>query len=321
MSDSLSHLSYMGDSLSYKAKVREASEAEIPSRIRKHQLRVSRHKKAIRRREQLGIEPRQPKLDFLAIGDSWFEYPLDDHGFWIPGSNFAIVGEGSPPTQLQSMGNPPPLINSIALHGQAMTAIMGVANQERMYGLLEDDTNWVNGSPDAILISGGGDDVVGDQFVIYLTYGGGGLNVSRYQGVLDSVQASYMDLFAFRDLFAAKVPIFGHCYDYVIPNGKAAGLIPIAGPWLWPSIDFSGYNYAEGLAIVTEMIDRYYNMLDTLASKPENNFTLVDTRGTLTRNTTQPLGFANEIHPFSAGFTALAHKFLISLQGHFPGKI
>jgi hypothetical protein len=30
--------------------------------------------------------------------------------------------------------------------------------------------------------------------------------------VLDLVAASYADLFALRDLFAAGVPIFGHCY-------------------------------------------------------------------------------------------------------------
>ena len=44
---------------------------------------------------------------------------------------------------------------------------------------------------DAILVSAGGDDIVGDQFVIYLDYGGGGLNAARFQGVLNSVQASY----------------------------------------------------------------------------------------------------------------------------------
>jgi len=54
--------------------------------------------------------------------------------------------------------------------------------------------------PDAILVSAGGDDLVGNQLAIYLDYGGGGLNLKRFQGVLDSVQASYFDLFAFREL-------------------------------------------------------------------------------------------------------------------------
>jgi hypothetical protein len=200
--------------------------SQVPLRIRDHRLRVDRIKRNAQRRKVHALKPRLSKLDFLAIGDSWFEYPLDDNGVFWPGYNAAIVAQG----QLQSMGNPPPLINSIAHHGQSMQAIMGVTNQELMESLVGDDTNWLNGKPDAILVSGGGDDIVGDQFIIYLTYASGGLNASRFQGVLDSVQASYEDLFAFRDEFVPNVPIFGHCYDYAIPNGKPAGLIPIAGP-------------------------------------------------------------------------------------------
>ena len=71
------------------------------------------------------------------------------------------------------MGNPPPLVNSIALHGQSMQAIMGVTNQALMEGLVTDAANWLNGKPDAILVSGGGDDLAGDQFIIYLTYASG----------------------------------------------------------------------------------------------------------------------------------------------------
>ena len=47
------------------------------------------------------------------------------------------------------------------------------------------------------------------------------------------VKASYEDLFLFRDRNAPGVPIFGHCYDFAIPNGKH----PIcAGPRLLPSL-------------------------------------------------------------------------------------
>jgi hypothetical protein len=34
----------------------------------------------------------------------------------------------------------------------------------------------------------------------------------------------------------------------------------------------------------------------------------------LTRNAAQPNGWANEIHPYFTGFTALANKFLTNLQ-------
>ena len=96
--------------------------------------------------------------------------------------------------------------------------------------------------------------MVGDQFVIFLDYDGGGLNAVRFQGALDSVRASYLDLFAFRDIFAAGVPIVGHCYGYAIPNGVVP--ICIQNAWLQVSLDFSGYDYAQALVIVSQMIDR-----------------------------------------------------------------
>jgi hypothetical protein len=283
--------------------------------MREHQLNVDRIKTEIKRKTRPDLES-MPQLDLLAIGDSWFEYPLNDAGLWVPFWNAAIVGR----TQLQSMGNPPPLINSIAMHGQAMTAIMSLGNQKTMQELLQDAGGWLNettGLPDAILVSGGGDDVAGDQFVIYLELFGNGLS-KCFQGVLESVKASYIDLFSFRDKFAPGVPIFGHCYDYALPNGR--GTI-YGGPWLRPSLDFAGYGFTDDLRIVTEAIDQLYLMLNGLAADARNNFILVDTRNTLLRDTDQPLGWANELHPYTAGFTAAANRFLLALRNYFPSEI
>ena len=126
-----------------KEQAREISEAQIPLRITDHRLRVDRTKRNAQRRKARDLKPRLSQLDFLAIGNSWFEYPLDDNGLYWPGFNAAIVAQG----QLQSMGNPPPLVNSIALHGQSMQAIMGVTNQALMEGLVTDAANWLNGKP------------------------------------------------------------------------------------------------------------------------------------------------------------------------------
>ena len=222
------------------------------------------------------------------------------------------------------MGSPPPQILNQALHGQATTAMLSYENQEKMISVLKDPDQWLNektGLPDAILVSGGGDDLVGDQLAIYLDYDGGGLNAQRFQGILDSVQASYLDLFAFRDRFAKGVPIIGHCYDYAIPNGVHP--ICVATGWLQPSLTFAGYDYNAGLGIVSQMIDKFYGMLSTLASNPGNNYCVIDTRQTLTRDASQPNGWANEIHPYFSGFTALANKFLASLraQPNFKNRI
>lgn len=322
--------------LQLEVQLRDAKRAELQDRLQKHTAAVLRTRSGIQRRNLAsGVAPSQP-LDFLAIGDSWFEYPLTDDGF-PTGFNQSIIGtEG---TQLQSMGNPPPLILNYALHGQASTVMLTYENQEKIIKALTDPntTYWTNGvTADAILVSAGGDDLAGDQFAIYLDYHGKGLDPARYDGILSSIKASYLDLFALRDIAAAdlkldpkQIPIFGHCYDYAIPNGKAAGPWgAFAGPWLKPSLDFSGYSPAEGLNIVQAAIDGFKKLLGDLAAdkilgpgKTTNNFFLVDTIGTLTRNGNRPDGWANELHPYTEGFAALAKKFLADLQSHFPGRI
>jgi hypothetical protein len=244
------------------------------------------------------------------LGDSWFDYPVTDDGF-APWANEDIVA------QLQRVASLPPTVLSLAYYGWPMTTIMGLAQQQQIVNAFNSPGDWTSGKPDAILISGGGDDIVGDPFVIYLDYKDRGLS-DRLQGVLDSIQASYRALFQLRDTYAQGTPIIGHCYDYAIPNGIS---LLFAGPWLKPSLDFAGYSEAEGLVIVKNLIDRFHDMMQGLASDPANNFVLVDTRSTLTRNNEKPLGWANELHPYSAGFTALARKFILMLSKLFPDRI
>jgi hypothetical protein len=258
----------------------------------------------------------QTPLDLLAIGDSWFAYPLLDNGPFFQDSGIVATG------QLGSMGKPPPQILNLASPGQSSTEMLTWENQDTLATLLQDPSQWLNQQtnlPDAILVSAGGDDVVGDQFVIYLDYGGAGLDVTRYQGVLAAVRASYLDLFEFRNVFAPNVPIFGHCYDYALPNGVYP--IYVAHAWLQPSLNFAGYDDPQSAKAVKTMIDMFHDMLAALAADPANNFILIDTRGTVTPDTTSPTGWANEIHPKFAGFTALANLFLTGLRNKFPGQI
>ena len=291
-----------------KAQLNQDAAAEQAQRTVQHELRVNHKKQLARYRQAHNIAAAPTPLDCLAIGDSWFDYPLNDFG--LPWPNQDIVA------QLETLGTPSPIILRRAVAGQASTVVMGLTNQGQY---LSDITtgSWLNGKPDAILVSAGGDDIAGDQFVIYLDYVGGGLS-SRIKGVIDSVEASYQALFQFRDVYASDTPIFGHCYDYAIPNGSRT---IFGGPWLKPSLDATSYNYSQGLVIVKNAIDAFYAMLNGLARVKKNNFTLVDTRGTLTRDMSYPLGWANEIHPYTDGFISLAQKFIPVLRATFQGRI
>jgi hypothetical protein len=295
----------------HKEAIEEAREVEFHEQRKRHKVQVEQVKRAQRVRKR-----HQPPLDFLAIGDSWFKYPLNNN---VPTPfNFGIAA------QLESLGNPNPIVSNLAWPGQASTAVLSYKNQERIISLLEDTDQWVNGKPDAILVSMGGDDLVGDQFAIYLEYGGTTNQLSnRFQGVLDLVSASYRDLFALRDTFASNVPIFGHSYDYPLPSGVPAALI--LGPWLKPSLDFAQYNYADATTVARNMVDAFYDTLYGLANpppnQPNNNFYLVDTRNTLTLDDIYPKGWSNELHPYTPGFRELAGKFVTDVHNHFPTRI
>ena len=298
----------MDDRIDLAIQQQETIDAELAKRTLAHKRRVDR----IKTRQTLLARTKRSKaaarlpLDFLALGNFWFDYPLNGNTLSL---NTAIV------PQLVQIGSPSPLVLNYALHGQATTAALSYKNQERIVDAVLDGSQWVNGKPDAILVSMGGDDIAGDQFAIYLDYLGSGLDAARYQAALDFVAASYKDLFALRDRIAPDLPIFGHCYDYAIPNGVPTFC---AGPWLQPSLEFSGYNLAEGLGIVTTMIDGFFGMAQGLAADKTNKFFLVDTRNTLQRVSGAPMGWANELHPYPSGFMALAEKFLAVLRKHFP---
>lgn len=141
-----------------------------------------------------------------------------------------------------------------------------------------------------------------------------GLNAARFQGALDGIEASFRDLFAFRDRYAPGVPIFAHNYDFAIPNGAH----PIcAGPWLKPSLDYCGWNVQQGTLIVKQALTAFNTMLAVLAAPTaNNNFILVNTQGTLS-----PADWANELHPYPAGFQQLAGHFVQALRARFPGRI
>ncbi len=302
----------MRESLTRRQQLRESIQDEIAQRTQTHQATIARLKvgrAGLTARGVTAAAAPQP-LVMLSQGDSWFDYPLSGNSVSLTSTDIIA--------QLTSMGAINPVILNTAHFGDATTVEMSLPKQERMIAALQEPSNWVNGKPDAILFSGGGDDIAGDQFCIYLNYAGPGstgINAARFQGVLDSVQASYEDLFVFRDKYAPGVPIFAHCYDNPIPNGTH----PVcAGPWLKPSLDYCGWNVTQGTTILAQAISDFKAMLVALAKVPANNFTLVDTQTVLV-----PTDWANELHPYPAGFQKLAAQYVDALRAHpsFQGRI
>ena len=280
---------------------RELIEKERSERIAQHKRDVAE------RRALLTATPGAVQgLNLFADGDSWFDYPLPPTG-----RNDVIRSIGS-------HGKPQPLILNLAHYGDEARDLLGVKRRQRIIDNLSDVEN---GSFDAILFSGGGNDTVGDQFCLWVqNYVPGmtpsqGINVQRLAAVLGVVRSAFEDLIAIRDKILPQCPIFIHAYDFAVPTniGICDNLI---GPWLKPSLVNRGWtDPAAGTLVVKEFLLQFHSMLTQVAAA-HKNVICVETQGTLA-----PGDWANELHPTPQGFDKVGVTFLTAMRTVFPGRI
>jgi len=228
----------------------------------------------------------KPQMEFLsadgpgplvAEGDSWFDYPVPlavdildclrtIHGFQI--EKHAKYGD-----TLENM-----------IFGSGITPLLQAIREIR---------------PKALLFSGGGNDVAGDEFGGYLNHQRSGLplvrpNVTDY--LIDTVFEKY-----FRHLIgqvAAASPnttIVAHGYGRTRATGKAVVNLPglsFIGPWLLPALQAKHISDpAEQTKCVFTLIDRYNAMLARLATEFPR-FRYVDLRPLIDPDK----DWANELH-------------------------
>lgn len=285
--------------------LRTAIQNEKNERIQSHQARVLASK-----RIATTLAFSQPiKLNLIAQGDSWFDYPLP-----VP-----IIHQSDVIAHLKNLPLIAPEVLSLAHYGETAEDMLGVKKYHELFDNLADSNN---GNFDAILFSGGGNDFAGEQFRLWIndeSASGGNvinaLNTDRVNAILEVVKAGYIDLINGRDKLDRSIPIFAHSYDWAIPNGEPA---PCGvGPWMMPSLHDRGWNdLTAGRAIVKNLLLKFSVMLDELSSDTNNNFIHVKTQGTLLDSQ-----WANELHPTPDGFAAITAKFVEALRVKFPGRI
>lgn len=252
--------------------------------------------------------PGPGRLNLLADGDSWFDYPL---GGDFPGVHTDVLA------QLTDIGQPSPRILSFAHFGYTTDQCLGLVRRQRLVAALTDPRH---GKFDAILMSAGGDNIAGNRFAIWLNDAASvghdparALSESRFAGALAEVRAGYDSLARLRDQHAPGTPIFVHAYDYAIPSGVGVCCV---GPWLKPSLEYCGWtDEAMGAGIVRDMLTRFGSMLEQFAASTPN-VVYVPTQGTLAADQ-----WANELHPTPVGFRLIADKFRAALEARFPGRI
>lgn len=244
----------------------------------------------------------------IAEGDSWFDYPLHDvlseledgHGY-----------------DVESVSHRGDTVEDMAFgQGQLSSLTRCIEKLLRR-----------NIRPRAILLSGGGNDLAGDEFAVLLNHaasGATGLNESVVAGVIDQrLFDAYATILAAitqvcQGMIGATIPIVLHGYAYPVPDGRgvAGGWWFLPGPWLEPGFRRKGYaGLASRKAIMETLIDRFNAMLGRLAKGAGlRHVRVVELRDALSNGADYKRWWANELHPTPRGFTAVAQRFAAVIE-------
>jgi lysophospholipase L1-like esterase len=289
-----------------RAAIRRARPV-APARLRRRRARGPEAPGAgIPARTRRALASAPPTGLLVAEGDSWFDYPLndvlsmleDEHGFEVE----AVAHKGD-------------TVEDMAYGEGQFDDFVRLLEKLLRRGRV----------PDAILLSGGGNDIAGDEFAILINHVLSGLppvNEDIVRGVVDvRLRNAYTFLISGLTEIAQRyldrpIPILLHGYDYAIPDGRGflGGWAFLPGPWLQPGLRQKGYqDLGANKAIVRGLIDAFNVMLRQVSALPAfGHVKYVDLRGTLSQGPGYKADWANELHPTKDGFRTVAAK--IALQ-------
>jgi hypothetical protein len=181
--------------------------------------------------------------------------------------------------------------------------------------------------PKAILLSGGGNDVAGEEFALLLDHARSvtpGLNPDIVRGVIDvRVRNAFVHILSAVTqlcvgIIGRKVPILVHGYDRPVPDGRGflggAWLLP--GPWLRPGFHQKGFqDQASNTVVVGRLIDRFNDMLVSVVALPGfEHVKYVKLVGLLPNTGNYEPWWENELHPTKKGFERVAGEYQKVLQ-------
>ena len=241
-------------------------------------------------------------LKIIAHGDSWFDYP---RLFWTGGGI---------PRHLSKLLKMP--IQNLAHHGDGTEQMLSIRKRKELEAALP--------GADILLFSGGGNDIAGDQFCIWLNDNIDGnvhraIDRDRFDKALDLIIATYNDLVLICMEFAPDCLIVTHGYDFPPPLMLGVGIFGchfggILGPWLRPSIVYCGWTDPKDQSEIIKIVLKRFNNRMIAWSKLDPAHRLhVPTQGILTST-----DWANELHPNYNGFEKHAAQFRLTLQTRVP---
>ena len=259
----------------------------------------------------------RPFYNFLAQGDSWFDYTCGSAIIhWLSG---LFKPENA-------------YFDNIAESGRTLRQMVSREFKEHLAAGPPSGQPW-----NAVLLSGGGNDICGEhRFRDWLKPYDGKAHPpdyyihSDFDHEVDALRKLYVEAFDIVANAAKNARVFAHDYDFAIPDsrcvtGHSPHLQPdvhfcFAGPWLGPAFDERGFprmgdENVPQLAcdVVVAILKRFAAMLEGLERQYPDRFFLVRTQGVLTPIQATQL-WVNELHPYDDSFEVLAKTFYDKLR-------
>jgi lysophospholipase L1-like esterase len=232
----------------------------------------------------------------VAEGDSWFDF--------LPGTDLIDCLESQEGFRIDNFGRAGDTLENM-IFGSRVDG-NGIAVDPPINRVLEQVAAT---KPRVLLFSGGGNDVVGDEFAGYLNHADSGLPVLREQ-VADQMIATFgRYLQKLLEKVAAHSPntrVLMHGYGHALPSGRGVGFfgITFVGPWMLPALLQKGVrDGAQRREVVRSLIDRYNTMLLALEAGSGGRFLYVDLRD-LIRDT----DWRDELHLKNSAYRRCAGK-------------
>ncbi len=294
----------------------KAALAKRKNQLRKREMALARPSEPSRRRApvvsaiparlQMAAGSLGNNGTLVAEGDSWFDYPGND---------------------VLSM-----------LEDEHAYDVEAVAHRgDRVEGMAYDDGQLLDFSrrlekvirkgitPAAILLSGGGNDIAGEEFEMLLDHKGSmkpGLNKLVVEGILQQrILLSYTTIISAvtkicQERVGRPIRILVHGYDHPIPDGRGylGGFWILPGPWLRPGFYKKGYrDLRENTRIIGGLIDQFNDMIASLPTITGfGHVRYVNLRGCLSAPNYKDV-WDNELHPTERGFSLVADRFAAAI--------
>ena len=224
----------------------------------------------------------------VAEGDSWFQYPLRRNDDLI---DFLSL---------------PFAIYCLSAAGDELADMLAESNRERLADVIH-----ATGA-DGLLLSGGGNDIAGEEFIKYIDNASPSNNPADYitdefGKLLGQITEGYRDCFSQLLTRFPELKIFFHGYDYAIPqpDGRSLG----------PSLKRKDIPREHWPGIVRIMIDRYNGSLADLADQFNGKLIHVSCLGAVGGADE----WRDELHALAPGCERAAGRFKTELDRVFAG--